>query len=63
LKKMIIAAGLITLLLVGLMGGKHVTRSTVGEQDALEGFNEDGWTEGEFTKSHVEVEVGGAWAD
>ena len=63
LKKMIIAAGLITLLLVGLMGGKHVTRSTVGEQDALEGFNEDGWTEGEFRKSYVGVEVGGAWAD
>jgi hypothetical protein len=46
LKKMIIVGGVVILLFIGLMGGKHVTRSTPAEEGGLEGYEEGEWAGG-----------------
>lgn len=48
MKKMIIVGGLVVLLFIGLMGGKHVSRTSTGEE--VVGGYEGEWTESEFSR-------------
>lgn len=63
LKKMIIIGGVVILLFVGLMGGKHVTRSTPAEEGGLEGYEEGEWSGIKGQSEIVSLRGETAWSD